>query len=165
MNIIKRIALVAVMLLVLVLAVSCGHQHNLKKVDKINPTCTDSGSEAAYMCEDCGKLFEDVNGEIEIDSPKSIAATGHKITGCFTYIRLVDVNTVLKLLCTLKCKAEVENLVFCKIFSPLYKALLTNLLKRWSNSHEIKARGYTALFNLLDYMLLVKAKLADVNTV
>lgn len=81
MNMIKRIALVAVMILVLALAVSCGHKHNLTKVDKLDATCTEAGTEAYYTCDGCDKIFADANGETELDAPKAIAALGHKIIG------------------------------------------------------------------------------------
>ncbi len=81
MNMIKRIAIAAVMLLVLLLAVSCGHKHNLTKVDKLDATCTEAGTEAYYTCDGCDKIFADANGEIELEAPKAIEALGHKIVG------------------------------------------------------------------------------------
>ena len=81
MNMIKRIATALVMLFVLVLAVSCGHKHNLTKVDKLDATCTEAGYETYYTCDGCDKIFADVNGETEIEAPKAIAALGHNIIG------------------------------------------------------------------------------------
>ena len=52
------------------------HTHNLIKMDKKDPTCTESGYEEYYKCA-CGKIFSDENGYIEIEEIETINATGH----------------------------------------------------------------------------------------
>ena len=42
------------------------HICNIKPVPKDEPSCTETGREAHYMCESCGKTFEDELGTVEI---------------------------------------------------------------------------------------------------
>lgn len=52
------------------------HVHVLTKVDRKAPTSTEAGYEAYWKCEDCGKIFSDENGTVEITSPVVIPALG-----------------------------------------------------------------------------------------
>ncbi|MBQ6730534.1 MAG: hypothetical protein IJR08_01330 [Bacilli bacterium] len=59
------------------------HEHNLYKVNKVDPTCVASGHEAYYKCDDptCGKIFTDSEGKNETTLESlTIAPTG-KHTG------------------------------------------------------------------------------------
>ena len=53
--------------------------HDLKATAKVEPTCTEPGTEAYWTCQrdGCGKLFSDEKGEPEIDVPVVIPAKGH----------------------------------------------------------------------------------------
>ena len=55
--------------------------HDLKKTDRVEPTCTTLGTEAYWTCqrENCSKLFSDEKGENEIDEPVTIQALGHDL--------------------------------------------------------------------------------------
>ena len=80
-NILSKIFMAMILVAVVVSASSCKlfgkHVHTLTAVDEVAPTCTQSGVKAYYLCDDCGKLFADAKGEQEIESPVTIAATGH----------------------------------------------------------------------------------------
>lgn len=52
------------------------HTHNLTKIDKKVPTCTENGCEEYYICE-CGKMFSDENGTTEINKINILSAIGH----------------------------------------------------------------------------------------
>ena len=52
------------------------HTHNLTKMDKKEPTCTENGYEEYYTCE-CGKMFSDENGTTEISKINILSAIGH----------------------------------------------------------------------------------------
>ena len=56
------------------------HNHDIKKLDAKEPTCTETGYKEHYECTECGKWFEDQNGHAEITdkSSYSLKATGHK---------------------------------------------------------------------------------------
>lgn len=58
------------------------HVHaTLKKIEKVEATCTTDGKEAYYICETCGKYFEDEAGKVEIenlDEYGNIPATDHE---------------------------------------------------------------------------------------
>ncbi|MBE6994550.1 MAG: hypothetical protein E7423_07925 [Ruminococcaceae bacterium] len=54
-----------------------GHEHTLTKTDRVEPTCTEEGTEAYWTCTACGKLFSDEDGKTEIEAPAAIAALGH----------------------------------------------------------------------------------------
>ena len=66
---------------------NCGEEygdtlgHDLKKTDKVEPTCTTPGTEAYWTCQrdNCGKLFSDDQGENEINAPVTIKALGHDL--------------------------------------------------------------------------------------
>jgi len=55
--------------------------HDLKKTDKVEPTCTTPGTEAYWTCQrdNRGKLFSDDQGENEINAPVTIKALGHDL--------------------------------------------------------------------------------------
>ncbi len=55
------------------------HKHNPKLVAKVEPTCSDAGTEAYYKCS-CGKLYSDAEGTNEIDAPVSIDALDHSFS-------------------------------------------------------------------------------------
>lgn len=48
--------------------------HSIVESDGKEPTCEESGYEACWICENCGKLF------IELGKPVEIPARGHKLT-------------------------------------------------------------------------------------
>ena len=53
--------------------------HDLKAISKAEPTCTEPGAEACWMCQrnGCGKLFSDAECKNEIAAPVVIPAKGH----------------------------------------------------------------------------------------
>ncbi len=56
------------------------HVCNLELIEQVNPTCTDTGKNAYYTCDSCGKHYEDINGTVEITDLASwgiISALGH----------------------------------------------------------------------------------------
>jgi len=56
------------------------HVSNLELIEQVNPTCTDSGKKAYYICDECGKAYEDSAATIEITDLASwgvISALGH----------------------------------------------------------------------------------------
>ena len=53
-----------------------GHVH-LTAHPRVEPSCTETGTEAYWSCDDCHKLFSDANAEHEIAEPVSIAALDH----------------------------------------------------------------------------------------
>ncbi|MBO5598418.1 MAG: hypothetical protein J5943_07445 [Oribacterium sp.] len=60
--------------------ISGPHNHDIKKLDAKEPTCTETGYKEHYECTECGKWFEDRNGHAEITDKSSytLKATGHK---------------------------------------------------------------------------------------
>ena len=54
--------------------------HTLTKTEQVDPTCTESGTEAYWSCSVCGKLFSDEDGTAEISAPVVIAALNHNYT-------------------------------------------------------------------------------------
>ena len=60
--------------------ISGPHNHDIKKMDAKEPTCTETGYKEHYECTECDKWFEDQNGHAEITDKSSytIKATGHK---------------------------------------------------------------------------------------
>lgn len=46
-------------------------------VEEIPATCEKDGVKAYYVCDDCGRIFEDKYGKVELDSPVVIPKTGH----------------------------------------------------------------------------------------
>ncbi len=51
--------------------------HTLTAHARVEPTCTDTGSEAYWECKVCKKLFSDNEGKTEIEKPIEIAEKGH----------------------------------------------------------------------------------------
>lgn len=51
--------------------------HILTAHEKVEPTCTEEGTEAYWTCSVCNKLFSDENAGTEISEPKKIDALGH----------------------------------------------------------------------------------------
>ena len=55
--------------------------HKLTKIPKKEATCTEDGHEEYWKCEVCGLLFDDEDGEDEIELEDTvIEATGHEVT-------------------------------------------------------------------------------------
>ncbi|MBQ4047645.1 MAG: S-layer homology domain-containing protein [Clostridia bacterium] len=55
------------------------HTHQMTAIARLEPTCTEDGQEAHYLCVTCGKFFADAAGSTQID-PKTwgaIPAPGH----------------------------------------------------------------------------------------
>lgn len=55
-----------------VIAPPIAHTHNLKLVEGKNASCTAEGQKAYYVCDGCGKWFEDGTASIEITDKNSI---------------------------------------------------------------------------------------------
>ena len=56
------------------------HVCNLELIEQVNPTCTEAGKNAYYICDECGKAYEDSAATIEITDLASwgvISALGH----------------------------------------------------------------------------------------
>ena len=51
--------------------------HTPVKTEQVDPTCTETGTEAFWACSACEKLFSDEGAENEISAPVVIAALGH----------------------------------------------------------------------------------------
>ena len=55
------------------------HQHTIVRVDEVEPGCETNGYKAHYKCKECGMLFEDNPGQVQISEKDIIIkATGHK---------------------------------------------------------------------------------------
>lgn len=55
------------------------HLHSLLKIPMKAATCEKSGNVEHYKCEECGKLYKDVNGDVKLrEADVYIAAQGHK---------------------------------------------------------------------------------------
>ena len=55
------------------------HQHTIVRVDEVEPGCETNGYKAHYKCTECGMLFEDNPGQVQISEKDIIIkATGHK---------------------------------------------------------------------------------------
>ena len=55
------------------------HQHTIVRVDEVEPGCETNGYKAHYECKECGMLFEDNPGQVQISEKDIIIkATGHK---------------------------------------------------------------------------------------
>ena len=54
--------------------------HTLTAHDKVDATCTATGTEAYWECETCGDLFSDEEAKNKIDAPVVIPAKGHALT-------------------------------------------------------------------------------------
>lgn len=55
-----------------VITVNGKEEHNLTCVPAKNATCTEDGNTAYYVCNDCGKWFEDENATVEITDHSSV---------------------------------------------------------------------------------------------
>lgn len=55
-----------------VITPALGHTHKLALVEGIAATCTENGQKAYYVCEGCGKWFEDATASVEITDHDSI---------------------------------------------------------------------------------------------
>ena len=53
------------------------HTHSLTAVAQVDATCTETGTEAYWKCDDCGKLFSDAAGKHEINAPVVIPVKAH----------------------------------------------------------------------------------------
>ena len=55
------------------------HIHSLQKINRVEATCVDSGTEEYWKCTDleCGKLFSDELASNEISEPVTIPSKGH----------------------------------------------------------------------------------------
>lgn len=53
--------------------------HSVEKVEKIDPTCTATGTEEHWKCTVCGALFADAEAKTEI-TDTTISATGHTLS-------------------------------------------------------------------------------------
>ncbi len=53
------------------------HTHVVEKAEKVDSTCTDTGTEEYWFCSVCGKLFSDENGSVEISAPIIIERKPH----------------------------------------------------------------------------------------
>lgn len=55
-----------------VITPALGHTHKLTLVEGVEATCTEDGQKAYYVCEGCGKWFEDATASVEITDSDSI---------------------------------------------------------------------------------------------
>lgn len=56
------------------------HTHKLRAVALKNPTCTEAGNTAYWICDGCGKYYTDANGVNETTAQRTVlAASGHHI--------------------------------------------------------------------------------------
>ena len=53
------------------------HTHSMKKTEEKQPTCTQDGNKAYYTCEKCGKLYQDIEGRVELQPEDVVIAAGH----------------------------------------------------------------------------------------
>ena len=74
------------LLLAMTLA-SCNkqHVHSLVFVQKNNPTCTEDGHEAYFLCSKCKRIFLDGEGQEELTSIPIIKATGHTYSDSYYF--------------------------------------------------------------------------------
>lgn len=65
-----------------VITPALGHTHKLTLVEEVPATCTKEGSKAYYVCEGCGKWFEDGTASVEITDHSSVVIpmTEHNFT-------------------------------------------------------------------------------------
>ena len=52
--------------------------HNMTQYAEIPASCTEEGMEGYFICETCGKMFRDRDGQEEISKPAAIPAAGHQ---------------------------------------------------------------------------------------
>lgn len=55
-----------------VITPALGHKHTLTLVEGVAATCTEDGSKAYYVCDGCGKWFEDATAVVEITDHNSV---------------------------------------------------------------------------------------------
>ena len=53
------------------------HVHSMVEYARKEPTCAQDGYEAYWTCKECGKMFSDSAGTVEITEIKAISKTGH----------------------------------------------------------------------------------------
>ena len=53
------------------------HEHILVKIEKVDSTCTETGTEAYWVCSVCNRMFSDENGSVEISTPVEIERKPH----------------------------------------------------------------------------------------
>ena len=54
------------------------HKHDLTLVKGLEATCTKAGVKDYYTCSGCDDLFADAEGQVVIDAPERISASGHQ---------------------------------------------------------------------------------------
>ncbi|MBR4514710.1 MAG: hypothetical protein IKO61_07485 [Lachnospiraceae bacterium] len=55
--------------------------HKIKEEKEIAPTCTEAGKKAHFSCSECGKLFSDKDGKLEVSGASLVEkALGHDLT-------------------------------------------------------------------------------------
>ncbi len=135
------------------------HTHDLKLVAEVPASCTETGMKAYYECSDaeCGKLFEDAEGKVEITDKDTLVteALGHDYNEKLECQRegCDYVNPVLALI---QEKAGAENFTAASSTTQLWQATGTD-------GKTLEANGAdTAVFTLKalkDGTLTVKARI------
>ena len=56
------------------------HKHTLVKTEAVDPTCTEDGKKEFWTCSECGKIFSDEAGTVEVtdESALIVPAEGHQ---------------------------------------------------------------------------------------
>lgn len=64
-----------------------GHTHKTKKIAEVKATCTTDGNREYYVCEGCGKWFQDAKATKEItrEADVILTATGHSLEDSWLY--------------------------------------------------------------------------------
>ena len=78
-------------------------------VEEVPATCVKDGTKEYYICDDCGRMFEDNAGKKEIEKPVVIPKTGHAYVNVVTKATLNNNGYTVKQ-CT-KCKDETDKTV------------------------------------------------------
>ncbi len=60
------------------------HVHTLEKIPAKEATCTEAGHKEYWRCTECGDLFADEEGTLQIEEPETINALGHN------FVRVID---------------------------------------------------------------------------
>lgn len=68
--------LLVLLALVLTLPAFAHEAHSLVLVEAVAPTCTADGSTAHWRCEQCGRIFLDAEGELELTDPAQLLLPG-----------------------------------------------------------------------------------------
>ncbi len=96
--------------------------HTLTPHERVEPTCTEPGTEAYWSCNICGKLFLDPAGEQEIEAPVLIAVSeDHHKWGETEYIWAEDRHTVTAKRVCVYNEEHIETKeagAVCKVISP-----------------------------------------------